>query len=96
MSLGWFSLLSEDGKTAPYYSSIEEVAAARLAVFLSRHDVPAYVMTDNGKMGRDGTGRDRRDGIDGTGRDETGRDEIRQDGTERNGTVLDRTEQDRT
>ena len=48
---GWFSLLSEDGKTAPYYSSIEEVAAARLAVFLSRHDVPAYVMTDNGKTG---------------------------------------------
>ncbi|XP_043231276.1 uncharacterized protein LOC122386283 [Amphibalanus amphitrite] len=46
---GWFSLLSEDGKTAPYYSSIEEVAAARLAVFLSRHDVPAYVMTDNGQ-----------------------------------------------
>ena len=49
LSSGWFSLLSEDGKTAPYYSSIEEVAAARLAVFLSRHDVPAYVMTDNGE-----------------------------------------------
>ena len=46
---GWFSRMSEDGKTAPYYSSIEEVAAARLAVFLTRHDVPAYIMAEDGE-----------------------------------------------
>ncbi|CAL4122158.1 unnamed protein product [Meganyctiphanes norvegica] len=43
---GWFSLVSPEGQTAPYFDSIQEVAESQTAFFLTRYDVPGYIRTD--------------------------------------------------
>ncbi|XP_050718557.1 uncharacterized protein LOC126999750 [Eriocheir sinensis] len=39
---GWFAIVTSDGHTASYYSTVEQVASSKVTFFLTRYDVPAY------------------------------------------------------
>ncbi|KAK8727871.1 hypothetical protein OTU49_009492 [Cherax quadricarinatus] len=42
---GWFAIITNDGHTATYFSTVEQVANTKISFFLTRHDVPAYTRT---------------------------------------------------
>lgn len=46
---GWFAIVTSDGHTAPFFSTIEQVAASKGTFFLTRYDVPAYTNLHDGK-----------------------------------------------
>ncbi|XP_069981990.1 uncharacterized protein [Penaeus vannamei] len=39
---GWFAIVTSEGHTAPFFSSVEQVATSKVSFFLTRYDVPAY------------------------------------------------------
>ncbi|XP_042879045.1 uncharacterized protein LOC122257675 [Penaeus japonicus] len=49
---GWFSIVKGEGHTAPFFSSVEQVATSKVSFFLTRYDVPAYtnLKDENGRM----------------------------------------------
>ncbi|KAK3853245.1 hypothetical protein Pcinc_040199 [Petrolisthes cinctipes] len=49
---GWFAVVTSDGHTAPYYSTVEQVASSQVSFFLTRYDVPSFTNKhdDNGRM----------------------------------------------
>ncbi|CAL4064092.1 unnamed protein product [Meganyctiphanes norvegica] len=42
---GWFSVLTTDGQTAPFFTSIQQVVESKKSFFLTRHDVCGYTLT---------------------------------------------------
>lgn len=46
---GWFAIVTSDGHTAPFFSTIEQVANSKGTFFLTRYDVPAYTNLHDGK-----------------------------------------------
>ncbi|KAK7006495.1 hypothetical protein SK128_011470, partial [Halocaridina rubra] len=44
---GWFSLVGKDGQTAPFFSTVEQVANNQVSFFLTRYDVPAYTNVED-------------------------------------------------
>lgn len=47
--IGWFAIVTSDGHTASYYSTVEQVASSKVTFFLTRYDVPAYTNTTEGE-----------------------------------------------
>ncbi|XP_069195356.1 uncharacterized protein [Procambarus clarkii] len=49
---GWFAIVTSDGHTAPFFSTVEQVVSSQLSFFLTRYDVPAYtnLHNENGRM----------------------------------------------
>lgn len=49
---GWFAIVTSDGHTAPYFSTVEQVATSQVSFFLTRYDVPAYtsLQDDEGRV----------------------------------------------
>ncbi|KAK8398214.1 hypothetical protein O3P69_003851 [Scylla paramamosain] len=49
---GWFAIVTSDGHTAPFFSTVEQVASSKVTFFLTRYDVPAYtnLHDDTGRM----------------------------------------------
>lgn len=43
---GWFAIMTSDGRTASYYSTVEQVASSKVTFFLTRYDVPSYTKTE--------------------------------------------------
>lgn len=46
MLVGWFAIMTSDGRTATYYSTVEQVASSKVTFFLTRYDVPSYTKTE--------------------------------------------------
>ncbi|XP_042233850.1 uncharacterized protein LOC121874049 [Homarus americanus] len=44
---GWFAIVTSEGHTATYYTTVEQVATSKLSFFLTRYDVPAYTNTED-------------------------------------------------
>ncbi|KAG7162270.1 uncharacterized protein LOC121874050 [Homarus americanus] len=49
---GWFAIVTSDGHTAPFFSTVEQVATSQVSFFLTRYDVPAYtnLHDENGRV----------------------------------------------
>ncbi|XP_071532597.1 uncharacterized protein [Panulirus ornatus] len=49
---GWFAIVTSDGHTAPFFSTVEQVAMSQVSFFLTRYDVPAYtnLHDENGRV----------------------------------------------
>ncbi|XP_069981992.1 GRB2-associated and regulator of MAPK protein 2 [Penaeus vannamei] len=49
---GWFAIVTSEGHTAPFFSSVEQVATSKVSFFLTRYDVPAYtnLKDESGRM----------------------------------------------
>uniref|UniRef100_T1JD72 CABIT domain-containing protein n=1 Tax=Strigamia maritima TaxID=126957 RepID=T1JD72_STRMM len=43
---GWFSIVTDNRRTAPFFTSIQQVAMSQVPYFLIRTDVPAYRVSD--------------------------------------------------
>ena len=48
---GWFAIMTSDGRTASYYSTVEQVASSKVTFFLTRYDVPSYTKTEESEWG---------------------------------------------
>lgn len=60
---GWFAVVTTGGRSAPCYDTLSEVVSARLTVFLTRHDIPAYVQLKNGVPVKRDTSRQEAPGV---------------------------------
>ncbi|XP_066943245.1 uncharacterized protein [Macrobrachium rosenbergii] len=49
---GWFAIVTSDGHTAPFFSTIEQVANSQVAFFLTRYDVAGYTSLHEAENGR--------------------------------------------
>nr|XP_053649281.1 uncharacterized protein LOC128700244 [Cherax quadricarinatus] len=39
---GWFAIVTSEGHTAPFFSTVEQVVSSQVTFFLTRYDIPAY------------------------------------------------------